>query len=122
MEAADGTSTYDLAHADLGIRYLFTAPGRRWVPFIGGSFTGWPAEVAVVDQGQRINVDIGGSGLTAGGGINYFLSAPFALTSTVQWTFGRFTEASVEGINVPIDNFDGRSARFNLGFAWFPVR
>lgn len=116
METVGGE--YNLAHGDLGIRFLF--PRGRWAPFITTSVTGWTAEM--VFPTDNITVDVSGTGLTAGGGLNYFVSGPLALTSTVQWTFGRFNKASVNGTTVPMDEFTGRSARVNLGLAWFPTQ
>ncbi len=110
-----------LGHFDLGVRWAFTSPTRRWVPSIEAAFTGRVlAEDDVELEGEEVDLEISGSGFTFGVGLQYYTTPNWAIGAGLKWTGGEFS--SIKADNVTIDGFeiDATSARFNIGVTWFP--
>lgn len=108
---------YSLGQADLGVRAYF--PGSSaWVPFIEGAFTGR----ALTIESGRSELDVTGSAWTAGAGIDFYVSPAVSLGLALEYTFGDFTEASMDGrtIDLGSDAFGAQTTRFNLGLTWWP--
>jgi len=123
-EQSTGTVTGDwtMGHADIGVRYNFANSLRRWVPYLQGAF-GYRAVAVtdpVVDNVQREEVEISGSGLTLGGGIGVHLTETFALDAQLLWTGGEFNTLRVDNTSQSGFDVDATSARFNLGILWWP--
>jgi hypothetical protein len=108
------------SHGDIGIRYHFYSPGKKFVPFIDGAFTGWSGLQDDAELGNDTGeLEISGSGFTLGGGFLYYFSPRMALNTQLKFTAGEFNKVRFE--NVTIDGFDAdaSSARLNIGLTWF---
>jgi hypothetical protein len=118
---------YDLAHVDLGGRWHFVNRSAL-VPFVEVGYAGRAArkQDAILSDGNGNTytgeLSILGSGVSAGGGFEYFPTPGLALGGSFKWTSGQFTQVKFD--NVTIDGFklDATSARFNMGFTWYPMR
>jgi hypothetical protein len=104
---------------DLGLRYTFGTNAAAVRPFLNAALTGASLRF---DIGDGREVELRGGGATVGGGVNYFLSRRVALEGALQLTFGRYNEARVERVTVPLDDleFDFRATRVQLGVNFRP--
>ena len=59
--------------------------------------------------------------MSLGGGMEYFIAPKWALGGTFKWTTGEFTQVKFDNITVDGLAIDATSARFNLGFSWYPM-
>jgi len=113
----DEGDPYVLGHVDLGAIFTVGAPTSK----VKGNFmVALNGRVFELDQ-PGANVEGSGGGLTAGGGVLYFVSHKVALDANLLWTFGEISEIKVNGLTWNT-NLDATSTRFNLGIAWFPGR
>ena len=118
---------YDLAHVDVGGRWHFVNRSAL-VPFVEVGYAGRAArkQDAILSDGNGNTytgeLSILGTGVSAGGGFEYFPTPGLALGGSFKWTSGQFTQVKFD--NVTIDGFtlDATSARFNMGFTWYPMR
>lgn len=113
----DEGDEYVLAHVDLGAIFTVGAPtskvkGNFMVALNGRAFE--------LDQ-PGANVEGTGGGLTAGGGVLYFVSQKVALDFNLLWSVGEISEIKVNGLTWTT-NLDATSTRFNFGVAWYPGR
>ena len=110
------TEDFSVEHIDLLGRASF--PSRSaLVPYleIGVSAVGAQYEV----QGQE--VELGGVGLSLGGGLNYFFTRRAALDLGFRFGTGEFDAARIENKKVDIgDGLGFNTTRLNLGFAFYP--
>lgn len=111
---------YALAHFDVGGRFSFGNTGSALRPFVQGAFSG---RAASFDLGADGTLDVRGSGLSAGGGLEYFVTEALAIEAGLAWTFGEFTEGRVddgdwEGLED--FSFEMNTTRFDLGVSWHP--
>lgn len=113
----DRGETYSLGHADLGVRFTFGAPAKKFKPFAQVALTGAGAELEI----GRNTIQLRGGGLTLGGGLLYFLSPAWALDAGLDLTFGNLTEVEVNNVTVDID-VNARTSRLNAGVRWYPGR
>lgn len=116
------TGQWVLGHFDLGARFHFANALRRWVPYLEAAVG---ARAATVQDGfvageQEEDVTLSGAAFTLGGGLNFYTSEGFAIDAGVSTSFGEFTKISVGGVSVEGLDIDVNSARFNLGFIWWP--
>lgn len=120
ISGADSEPDYSLGHFDLGVRYSFAAPARSWVPFLLAGVSGRAAVWDDLIQGQDLEVT--GAGVTAGGGISYFFTPAWALQTSLEWTFGEFSDVTVgdQSANLEQYSFSATSTRFDLGISWHP--
>jgi hypothetical protein len=108
------------SQGDIGIRYHFFAPGKKFVPFIDGAFTGLSVLQDDADFGNETGeLEISGNGFTLGGGFLYYFSPRVAFNTQLKYTAGefktfRFDNVSVEGLDA-----DMSSVRVNFGVSWF---
>jgi len=116
MSASGEDDAYTLGHGDLGVRVRFGGPEKAALFYLDGAFSG---RVARYDF-DGSNLDFSGSGITAGGGLEYFFSPAFALDVALKFTFGKFDEASYQGDTESVD-VSATSTRFNVGVSWFPM-
>jgi hypothetical protein len=120
------TGDFDLGHFDVGARWNFASPSRSIAPFLDVAYGGRAAmesDVVMFDEAGQMhqgNLSIIGTGLSFGGGLNYFVSPSWALGGAFKWTMGEFTRVQFDDISVDGFEIDAQSARFNLGFTWFP--
>ena len=56
-----------------------------------------------------------------GGGFEYFAMPGLALGGSFKWTSGKFTQVKFDNVTVDGLNLDATSARFNMGFTWYPM-
>jgi hypothetical protein len=116
---ADGES-WILSHGDLGLRYHFAGPGKSFVPFVEGAFTGWVGSQDDVDFGNGTgDLEISGAGFTLGGGFLYFFNSRVALNTGVKWTKGEFDKVKFQNVSVEGLDIDATSARLNIGLTFF---
>ena len=71
-------------------------------------------------QMQQGDLSIMGTGVSFGGGLNYFVSPSWALGGSLKYTMGEFSRVQFDKVSVDGFEIDATSARFNLGFTWFP--
>ena len=110
-------------HFDLGLRYAWTSPTRRWVPSLELGVTGraLAQEDAVLDDGEPHDVSLSGAGFTVGGGIQYYVSPKLALGAMVKFTGGELDRFKVDNVSIDDLNIDASSTRVNLGITWYPM-
>ena len=106
-----GTTAYQHAHYDAGARYSFGAQSPRLRPYLEGAFT--------YTASQERNFDLRGPALTAGAGLEYFLSRSVSLDAGFSYVQGRYTAG--EGTR-EIHDLQGsfRSGRFSVGLKLRP--
>jgi hypothetical protein len=124
---ASDAGDYDLAHFDIGARWHFVSPSRALVPFLEVGLTGRAASeqgVYLIDDfgnSYQGDLSIQGSGFSFGGGLQYFVAPAWALGGTLKWTTGTFSRVQFNNVSVDGLDLDATSARFNLGFTWYPM-
>lgn len=112
-----------LGHVDLGLRYAFTGPTRRWVPTLEVALTGRALveENTELPDGSTGETSLNGGGLTLGVGIQYYLSPKWALGAAFKLTGGEFDEYTVDDVTLRNLNMEATSTRLNFGITWFPT-
>jgi Outer membrane protein beta-barrel domain len=111
---------YGLAHADLGVRYSFGAPSAAFRPFLQGAVSG---RAVSFDMGSEGTLDARGAGISAGGGLEYFVSRSVAIEAGLSVSFGELTEGRVGGsdwVNLDNDAINITTSRFDIGLSWHP--
>jgi hypothetical protein len=115
---------YSMGHFDLGVRYMFANAGRTVVPYLDGAVTGRAiaSEVEFILGGAsyRGDIDITGSGLSAGGGLEIFFSPKLALDMGLKFSVGNFNSFKIEGQSIDLEDAGATTTRFNLGLSWRP--
>lgn len=110
LDLANGSDTYTLSHADLGVRFNFRDGGKRWRPY---ALVGFGARAAGMDiLGDLFTIS--GSSLNFGGGVAYFFSRKISADVGFKWNAGDFTEAEYRGATLAIEE-SAVSSRFSLG-------
>lgn len=118
---------FDLAHVDVSGRWHFVSRSHGFVPFVEVGYSGRVAgkqDVLLTDDaGNTFAGDLAilGGGLSVGGGLEYFIAPKWALGGTFKWTQGEFTQVKFDNITIDGLGIDATSARFNLGFSWYPM-
>ena len=115
--------TLGLGHFDIGLRYAFTSPTRRFVPFVDVAFSGRALgqDDADLGDGTTGDITISGAGLSFGGGAQYYFAPRWAVGAGVKWTAGEFSQVKVDNVSVDGLEIDATSARVNLGITWYPM-
>ena len=111
------------AHIDLLLRYAFTGPTRRLVPFVEGGLTGRGLAQENADLGNGIagDVTLTGGGVTVGGGLQFHVTPKVAIGAGLKWTTGEFDRITVDDVSVKDLDIDATSTRFNIGITWYPM-
>jgi opacity protein-like surface antigen len=111
------------AHFDVLLRYAFTGPTRRFVPFLEGGFSGRALAQDNADLGDGTSGDLSlsGGGFTFGGGAQYYIAPKWAIGAGLKWTIGEFSKVTVDDVSVDGLDLDATSARFNIGLTWYPM-
>ena len=118
---------FDLAHVDIGGRWHFVSASHGFVPFLEVGYSGRAAmenDVLMSDgAGNAFTGDLSiiGSGISFGGGLQYFVGQKWALGGTFKWTAGEFTQVKIDDLTIDGLGIDATSARFNMGLTWFPM-
>ncbi|HEX6049310.1 MAG TPA: hypothetical protein VFZ21_08575 [Gemmatimonadaceae bacterium] len=118
---------FDLAHVDIGGRWHFVSASHGFVPFLEVGYSGRAAmenDVLMVDSnGNTFTGDLSilGSGISFGGGLQYFIGQTWALGGAFKWTTGEFTQVKIDNLTIDGLGIDATSARFNMGLTWFPM-
>lgn len=117
---------YSLGHFDIALRYAFTHATRRFAPFLEVGYSGRAAvqdDVTISAGGYygRGDLSISGTGLTLGGGAQYYLSPRVALGAGLKWTTGEFSTVKFDNVSVDGLELDATSTRFNVGLTWYPM-
>ena len=113
---------FDLGHVDLGGRWHFVNRSAL-VPFLE---VGYAGRVAMkqdwVFPGTTTTgkMSMMGGGVSAGGGFEYFAMPGLALGGSFKWTSGKFTRVKFDNVTMDGLSIDATSARFNMGFTWYP--
>jgi hypothetical protein len=117
---------FNLAHADVSARWHFVNRSAL-VPFLqvgyGGRAATKPDAILSDGVGNTYTGDLSiiGSGISAGGGFEYFATSGLALGGSFTWTSGKFTRVQFDRVAVDGLDIDATSARFNMGFTWYPM-
>jgi hypothetical protein len=109
-----------LAHFDLGGRYSFATSASAVRPYLQAAFSG---RAASFDLGNEGTLEVRGSGLTGGGGLEYFLSPSLAVEGGLSFTFGEFNEGRLDdGDWEDLDDaaFEINTTRLDIGISWHP--
>lgn len=122
IESADTeiADKYTLGQLDLGMQYNFLNQDRAWRPFVEAAATRRAINTDVTIDGSTYDMSTSGYGMTIGGGFQYFFSAPWALNTGLNYTFGSFTKAEMGGESADLD-LSARGARVNIGMTWRPM-
>jgi outer membrane protein with beta-barrel domain len=124
ISSVDGN--YNLGHADIGARWHFVNR-TAFVPFVDVGYAGRALMKRNVTLTDALgNTSTGtltymGAGLSYGGGLQYFVTPGIAFGGAFKWTTGRFSEVRFENLTVEDLQLDASSARFNMGFTWYPM-
>lgn len=123
MEYANGEDgdlddgEYDLATADLALRFSFGGPERKLRPYVTTGFTG----LVQADEADDVELAISGGGITLGGGLEYFFTRSLALDAALNVTSGSFTMFEVDDEEEDLDAGLGFShGRVQVGVTWHP--
>lgn len=111
---------FALAHFDVGGRFSFGSTAIALRPYVQAAFSGRAASFDLGSEGQ---LDVRGSGLSAGGGLEYFVSPSLAIEGGLSFTFGEFNEGRLdEGEWLDLDDaaFEMNTTRVDLGISWHP--
>lgn len=117
---------FDLAHVDVGGRWHFVNRSA-FVPFVEVGYAGRAArkQDTILSDGvgntYTGEMMIMGGGVSAGGGFEYFAMPSLALGGSFKWTSGQFTQVKFDNVTVDGLKLDATSARFNMGFTWYPM-
>jgi hypothetical protein len=125
IESADAqlADKYSLGQVDLGLQYNFANSDRAWRPFVEAAATrrSMYADVTL-DDGSTADMSASGLGMSIGGGFQYFFSAPWAISTGLNYTFGSFTKGEMDGVSADLDPaISARGARLNVGLSWHPM-
>ncbi len=115
----DDEDHYTLASYDLGGRFSFGG-GRRWaVPYLDVAFAGFD----VVQDTEEGEVSASGTGMTLGGGMQWFIRRRLAIDASVKVSMGTLQELEVDGdvIEEELDE-DILTTRLRIGVSWRPWR
>ena len=115
--------TVGLGHADVLLRYAFTSPTRRFVPFLEAGVSGraLAQDDVELEDGSSGDLSLSGGGFTFGGGLQYYFAPKWALGAGLKWTTGEFNTVQVDNVSVSGFDIDATSARFNVGVTWYPM-
>lgn len=116
-----------LGHFDVSLRYAFTGPTRRFVPYLEAGYgaRAFSADdVRWTQDGTASNADLvlWGAGPSLGGGVHYFASPSLAFGLGLKWMGGEFDDVEANDVRVDGLGLDARSNRVNLGLVWYPGR
>jgi hypothetical protein len=124
IQSDDGD--YTLAHFDIGARFHFANRARAWIPFLEGAFSGRAAmqeDVTICDVGCTTgDLTMSGTAMSFGGGVMFYPSPKLALTASLKWSVGEFSDVTFDNVTVSGFEADATSSRFGLGLVWFPQR
>jgi hypothetical protein len=126
IESLDGN--FDLAHVDVSGRWHFVSKSHGFVPYVEVGYSGRAAGKQDVllsdDMGNVYTGDLAilGGGVSLGGGMEYFIASTWALGGSFKWTTGQFNQVRFDNVTIDGLALDATSARFNLGFSWYPMR
>lgn len=118
---------FDLGHLDVGGRWNFVGSRSPLVPFVEVGYSGRVAskqDALLSDGGGNMytgDLAILGGGVSLGGGFHYFVGSRVAIGGAFKWTKGSFSQVKVDNVTVDGLDIDATSARFNMGFTWFPM-
>ena len=108
-------------HVDLGVRLHLPGGSNRWVPLGDLALTFWPVS-DVLKNGERTAGDFSGAALSLGGGLSIYVTDAWAVDLNAKWGKGEFRNAPVGSAGGGLDRLDinAASARFTVGFSWWP--
>lgn len=108
---------FDLATADLALRFNFGTPAQKLRPYVTTGFTG----VVMGDEAEELELSISGGGITLGGGLEYFFTPSLALDAALNVTTGSFTTVELDDEEEDLDAGIGfNHGRLQLGVTWHP--
>ena len=120
IRSEDVDDDYAMAHADLGARFSFGRPTSPVRPYLqaalGGRAFSW-------DTGPEGELQVRGSALSAGAGLEYFLNPDLAIEGGLHVSYGDFSEGRLDGgdwVDFGDEAFSATTTRFDLGVSWHP--
>ena len=122
LTARNVRGKWTLGHVDAAVRFHFANSLNRWIPYLQGGLGVRAVSLSnpVVDGTARNEVTFSGSGLSLGGGIDYYFTEALALDLQVLWTGGKFSTYRVDNVSVSGWDVDATSSRVNVGVSWWP--
>lgn len=118
-EALGFKSSYTMVHADVGARFSLER-GSMAVPYANVAISGRVLTTEVLKE----DVSLSGSGVTLGGGVQFFFNPKFALDLGLQFTAGEFDRFEIGDYSGPVKDLvdvkNSTSARFNVGLKFYP--
>jgi opacity protein-like surface antigen len=122
LDDDEGGEDIVLAHFDLLARYSFANAARAFVPYIEAGFNGRALAQDDADvDGEIGDLSLTGSGLSLGGGVQYFMTPKWALNANLKWTNGEFNEVEFENVSISGLDIDATTTRLTLGVTWYPM-
>lgn len=119
-ESTDSELTADATYWNLGARYTFDAPGRRFVPYLQASYATLSLDQQYCDDfAGCFDSEANAAGFGWGGGLRFHFTPSFALDGGIRMMAGTFTEVEVDGETVELEDENGfMFGRFLIGIAW----
>ena len=114
-----------LGHIDLGVRYSFAGEQKRWVPYIEAALTGFSRRIEGFSiEGDDFEIEHFGSGLSLGGGVQYYLTSAWALDGALRITGGELSQVAIDGGDREEmeEEIDASTTRVLLGVSWYPMK
>lgn len=112
--------SYGLGHFDVGARVHFRAGPNTVVPFLQFGLDGRAVSADFHSGSTTRTVTASGTGVAVGAGLNAHFTRAFAFSGAVTWSFGSFTNFTVDNGSVPSSSISATSARVHIGIIWFP--
>lgn len=109
---------YAVGHFDLGARYAFHNPARRFQPFLEVALSGTSV---VAEDAAFGDVEGAGAGLSIGGGFEYFVSPKVALGARLTLGGATMSEWKLAGQEIADYEEKGGTSRIALGVTWYPM-
>jgi len=113
-----GTVRLRVGHLDLGARFTFTAPRRRWAPYVSVA----SSSLSFTEPAEPRDLEFEGNAIGIGGGALVFFRRMLALDLGVHLAGGRFDRLTTGNTTQQIrTRGDAASARFMAGLSWYPM-
>jgi len=107
-----------LGHVDLEARFTFADEARAWAPHLALGVGARTASQGPLDDGNGPTEWHGNPGLTAGGGLSYFLTPAVSLDLALRYSFGNLKRMSCPEGEGTVRSC-ATSTRLNLGATWY---
>ena len=120
IRSEDLADDYAMAHADIGARFSFGQPTSQFRPFLQLALSG---RAISWDTGPQGDLQARGGGVSAGAGLEYFVSPTLAIEGGLHLSHGDFSEGRLgdgDWVEFGNESFSATSSRLDLGISWHP--